>query len=401
MKSEIGNRKSEIVVVGAGPAGAGLAIRLARENFRVTLIERERFPRQKLCGEFISPECLRHFRDLNVESEMLAAGGERIAETVFYATNGRNISVPSRWFGDAEALSLSRAAMDFRLLKKAEESGVEVLQESSVVNLLIENGETRGAKIRAKNGATKEIAGDLFVDATGRARILGKLAEKEFERIHKNRKPKAESRNRLIGFKAHLENAAPEKGACEIYFFEGGYGGLSLVENGAANFCFLIRADAVRNFSSDVEQIFRKIIFKNERAAETLRNAAPLSDWLAVSVDEFGGKKLNPARNILAVGDAGAFIDPFTGSGMLMALESAELLARLVAINSTFDAIAAAYKIEHARKFRKRLLASGLLRRAAFVPRFSALLISALSVGSLPRKILARATRPRRVENQT
>ena len=55
------NRKSKIVIVGAGPAGASLAIRLAQKGFEVVLIEREKFPRQKLCGEFISPECLASF----------------------------------------------------------------------------------------------------------------------------------------------------------------------------------------------------------------------------------------------------------------------------------------------------------------------------------------------------
>ena len=76
-------RRPKITIVGAGPAGSSLAIRLANAGFVVTLIERERFPRHKLCGEFISPECLRHFRELGVLDEMLDADGRRIAETRF------------------------------------------------------------------------------------------------------------------------------------------------------------------------------------------------------------------------------------------------------------------------------------------------------------------------------
>ena len=71
-QSKIQNLKSKIAIVGAGPAGASLAIRLAKENFDVTLIERDKFPRHKLCGEFVSPECLAHFRALGVLDEMLA-----------------------------------------------------------------------------------------------------------------------------------------------------------------------------------------------------------------------------------------------------------------------------------------------------------------------------------------
>ncbi|HEX8638725.1 MAG TPA: FAD-dependent oxidoreductase, partial [Pyrinomonadaceae bacterium] len=91
--------KSKILIAGAGPAGASLAIRLAAQGLQVCLIERERFPRQKLCGEFISPECSRHFAELGVLDSMITAGGERIVETVFYAANGKNVRVPSEWFG--------------------------------------------------------------------------------------------------------------------------------------------------------------------------------------------------------------------------------------------------------------------------------------------------------------
>lgn len=403
MKSEIQNPKSKIAVVGAGPAGASLAIRLAKKNFDVVLIEREKFPRHKLCGEFISPECLRHFRAIGVFGEMLAAGGASIEKTVFYAPDGKSVAVPSKWFGAGgqSALSLSRAAMDFRLLEKAKQTGVAVLEDAQVVGLLQENGKVSGVKVRTKDGSSSEFFADLIVDATGRANVLGKLAEKTFltqREINsksteiKNRKLKIE--NRLVGFKTHLENAAPEKGACEIYFFRGGYGGLSAVENGAANLCFLIRAETVKEFGGDAEKIVREIVFRNKRAAKTLQNAKSATDWLAVSVDGFGAKVLNPAPNLFAVGDAAAFIDPFTGSGMLMALESAEIFADILAENRFAPAlIAEKYKLAHREKFQKRLRVCSLMRRAAFVPELAGFLISALGLSRRAREILARSTR--------
>ena len=396
--SKIQNPKSKILIVGAGPSGTSLAIRLARENFRVCLIERERFPRPKLCGEFISPECFKHFQDLGVFDEMFSAGGERIAETIFYAPNGKSVRVPSKWFnGDNYgALSLSRAEMDFQLLERAKRVGVEVLEEHSAVGFLQENNEICGLKFRTKDGEAKEIFADLIVDATGRARILGNLISRKSAKRQSSKiqNPKSKIQNRLVGFKAHLRNINLERGVCEIYSFRGGYGGLSFVENGLANFCFLIKADAVKNFSSDAQQIIRQLIFQNRRACETLENAEPVHDWLAVSVDGFGQKDLNPAANVFAVGDAGAFIDPFTGSGMLMAMESAEILARAISANPGCQKIADQYKIQHARRFQRRLSICSLVRRAAFVPVLSKILISALSIGDLPRKMLARATRP-------
>ena len=406
-QSQIANRKSQITIVGAGPAGASLAIRLARRGFQVCLIERERFPRHKLCGEFISPECLAHFRKLGVLDSMLEAGGERISETVFYAPNGKNVAVPSEWFGSLQgALSLSRAEMDFRLMEKAKQTGVKVLEQTQVIGLLFENGEVCGVKVKSKDGQTQEITTDLTIDATGRANVLGKLADKskiqnsKFKiqsskfKVAEIQNPKSKIQNRFVGFKTHLENVNLEKSRCEIYFFRGGYGGLSRIENGLANHCFLVKADVVKEYDGDADKIVKEVIFKNKRACETLKDAAPVLDWLAVSIDGFGVKNLTPAVNLFAVGDSAAFIDPFTGSGMLMALESAEILADCIAENPlAAKKIADNYEITYRRKFQKRLRVCSWLRQAAFMPNLAALAIGVLGLSRTARMALARATR--------
>jgi menaquinone-9 beta-reductase len=401
VKFKIQNPKSKVVIVGAGPAGASLAIRLAKENFDVCLIERERFPRHKLCGEFISPECLRHFRDLDVFDEMLSSGGDRITQTVFYEPNGKSVSISSEWFnGDSQgALSLSRAEMDLRLLEKAKQTGVTVLEDTNVVGIIFENAKIGGVKVKSNVGEAREIIADLFVDATGRAGVLAKLATKfkvqsPKSKVSEIQNLKSKIQNRLVGFKTHLKNVNLEKGVCEIYFFRGGYGGLSYVENNRANHCFLIRADVVKEFVGDADKIVEQVVFQNRRARAALENAEPLFDWLAVSVDGFGAKNLNPAPNLFTVGDAAAFIDPFTGSGMLMAFESAEILAETIARNAfSPHGIAGEYQQSHRGRFQKRLRFSALLRRAAFVPNAARLVISALSLSAKARARFARSTR--------
>jgi len=397
-QSQIANRKSKILVVGAGPSGASLAIRLAKNGFEVCLTEREKFPRQKLCGEFISPECLAHFKSLGVLDEMVAVGGDWISETVFYSRQGKNASVPSNWF-DADlrgALSISRAEMDFCLIEKARNAGVKVLEETPAIGLLVENDEVAGVRVRTKNGETKEISADLTVDATGRARVLDKLAEREISRHGaKTQRPKTKDQKpKLVGFKTHLENVNLEKGRCEIYSFPGGYGGLSFIEKNLANHCFLIKAKTVKEFSGDADKILKNVIFQNKRARETMKNATPVYDWLAVSVDGFGAKNLNPAANLFSVGDASAFIDPFTGSGILMALESAEILAEVISENSfQREKIAPCYSGAHRKKFQKRLLVCSLVRKAAFVPSLAKSLIAVLNLSQTARQILTRSTR--------
>ena len=382
-----------MAIVGAGPAGTSLAIRLAEQDFPVVLIEREKFPRHKLCGEFISPECLPHFESLGVLDTMLSRGGDHITETRFYEPGGRHVIVPSKWFGQqGYALSLSRAEMDLRLLARARSVGVEVLEETAVVDVFGSSDEINAVKTRDRNGGTSEVSADLFIDATGRSRILSKLIEKKTRNGQLKRKA---AKPILVGFKTHLRNVNLEKGRCEIYFFRGGYGGLSCVENGLANHCFLARAKTVREFNGNTDKLVEEVIFKNKRAALTLKDAVPVREWLAVSIDSFGIKELNPAANLFSVGDSAAFIDPFTGSGMLMAFESSQILADCVAeYGFAFEKIAGQYQKQYKLRFTRRLRICSLLRRAAFVPHLAKLAISALRLSESSRQFLVRSTRP-------
>ncbi len=386
---------SKIVIVGAGPAGSSLAIRLAQANFEVTLIEREKFPRHKLCGEFISPECLEYFRELDVLGDMFAVNGDRIFETVFYDPDGKHVSIQSKWFRGAfeSALSISRAEMDFRLLQKAKAFGAEILEESNVFGLNITNGIVGGVKIRKPDGTKSEINGDLIIDATGRAAVLTKLVDRRIKsdsvkKISKNSKAK------YVGFKTHLRNVNMQKGACEIYFFRGGYGGLSFVENGYANHCFLVKADLVKEFDGNADKIVENVVLANKRAAITLKDAENAREWLAVSVDEFGKKRVCPASGILSIGDASAFIDPFTGSGMLMALEGAELLANLLKVGqSSLTGIEKQFESAHEKRFKRRLRVCSVMRYAAFSPVAAKFVIALLGFSRSAQELLTRATR--------
>ncbi len=389
MKSQIKNRKSKIAIAGAGPAGASLAIRLAMSGIETVLIERESFPRQKLCGEFISPECLSHFEGLGVLDDMLAAGGDRILETRFFETGGKCVSVPSRWFGQGDfALSLSRAEMDNQLLNRAREVGVTVLEGTAIT--AVESIENRvvGVRTRAAGGDVSTFYADMFVDATGRSRILTKLVEKKQEVASRNNKPE------LVGFKAHLRGVELDSGFCEIYSFPGGYAGLSHVENGLFNLCFLIKAATVRSVGSDAVELVEQVVTRNKRAAVTLHDATAFGDWLAVSIDSFGTKNTSPATNLFTVGDAAAFIDPFTGSGMVMAFESATVLAHAIVTNSeSGEQIAREYQSAYKKKFAHRLRVCSLLRRTAFMPNVATAVVSLLGVSVSARRYLARATR--------
>ena len=383
----------DVAIAGAGPAGSSAAIQLALAGARVLLIEEKKFPRPKLCGEFISPECLTHFKRLGVMEQMTAAGGAAVSETVFYSRHGNSVAVPSEWFmSGTQALGLSRSEMDHQLLQRAKQTGVLVLEEAHASRLICEREEVRG--IRVKSGdAMQDYEALITVDATGRTRSLARHLDPPRPHQRKHINP-------LVAFKAHLTGARMAAGACEIYFYKRGYGGLSAVEGGVSNLCFIVAANDVRRYNSNPELVLRQVVMKNARAAYTLAEATAGTPWLSVALERFGRGILAPAPGLLTIGDAAAFIDPFTGSGMLMALESGQVAAEAIVKNlsqlrraSGFQSMAINYEAEYQRRFASRLRVSGLLRRAAFFPNLAEAAILLSGTSSTLRRKLARATR--------
>jgi menaquinone-9 beta-reductase len=379
----------DVIIAGAGPAGSSAAIHLARNGLCVLLVEQKKFPRAKLCGEFISPECQRHFQNLGVTEPMISAGPSAITETVFYSTRGHHVTIPSSWFGGPAALGLSRAVMDNVLLRRAQECGVKVVEGASISEPIIDGHDVLGVKVRI-DGHEQEYRAPLTIDATGRARIL----------TRKLNLPHRKSKATLIAFKAHLRNTGVAENACEIYFYPEGYGGLSTIEGDVSNLCFIISAEQVKRHHSHPETVMRELVMKNRRAAYTLAHAEAESEWLSASWERFGPQRPNPASGLLAIGDAAAFIDPFTGSGMLMAFESGELAATVIlryheklTSQASLASLSAEYTAEYVRKFDSRLRISGLLRHAAFNPRLAGLGIALCSISEQFRNRLARSTR--------
>lgn len=383
----------DVIIAGAGPAGSSAAIHLARNGQRVLLVEQKKFPRPKLCGEFISPECQRHFQTLGVAEAMADSAPSAITETVFYSTRGHHVTIPSTWFGGTAALGLSRAVMDDVLLRRAQECGATVLEGATINEPIVNGSDVLGVKLKT-NGSDHEYRAPLTIDATGRARILTR-------KLH-TAEPR--SKAKLIAFKAHLRDTRVAPNACEIYFYPEGYGGLSTVEGEISNLCFIISAEQVKRNHSNPETVVREMVMKNRRAAYTLERAKTESEWLSASWERFGRQRPNPATGLLTIGDSAAFIDPFTGSGMLMAFESGELAAEVILRNrgrSDLASLGAEYAGAYIQKFESRLRICGWLRRAAFRPRLAGLGIAICGLSGRFRNRIARATRSPERDNHS
>ncbi len=386
------NNTYDVIIAGAGPAGSSAAIHLANHDVRVLLVEQKKFPRAKLCGEFISPECLKHFERLGVKGKMISSSPAVLTETVFYSRTGHGLTVPSKWFGGG-ALGLSRAVMDNNLLQRAADAGVTVMENASVAEVIEEKNQVRGVRLNV-DGAEREYEALVTIDATGRTRALAR----KLKSLPQNAAPRPKAK--LVAFKAHLEKTKVAEGVCEIYSYPGGYGGLSTIEGGVSNLCFSTAARDLRRCQANPEVVLSEIVFRNRRAAYALEAATICSEWLSVSLESFGRQSPSPLSGLLAVGDSAAFIDPFTGSGMLMALESGELASQLILRhlpslreNLSFTTLATEYSQDYRRRFDARLRISSVLRRLAYTPFLAEIGIVLFGASERLRNRIARATR--------
>jgi flavin-dependent dehydrogenase len=278
--------------------------------------------------------------------------------------------------------------MDELLLRRAVEVGVDVREDVTVVGVATDGDLVTGVRTRGKDNVETSISARLTIDATGRTRSVAR-------RLATADGPKTRAQH--VAFKAHIKGARTKSDASEIFAYRGGYGGCNRVEGGVYNLCFIASSDDTRRCGSDPERVLREIVFGNKRAAETLKDAKLVSEWLAVPIERFGRGELVPAPGLLTVGDAAAFIDPFTGSGILLALESAKIASSVItesfAAGLDLAEMAEAYRQKYASAFDRRLRVCAMLRYAAFVPLLADITVSALSLSTGLRRRLAHATR--------
>ena len=300
----------DCLVIGGGLAGAMAAMRLAQAGREVLLIEKERAAQHKVCGEFLSPEAVAYLRGAGVEPLRLGAARLR---RVRLAARERVVEAELPF----EALSLSRRILDEALLAKAEEAGCAI-RRGAAVERLGRDGDGWGAKLA--DGASVRAA-KVFL-ATGKHDLRGW-----------NRKQgRSMAQSDFVGFKLHwkLTPAAGEglRDAMELFIFRGGYGGISLIEDGLANLCLVVRRAMLHALGSWT-RLLEEICAGNKLLRERLNGATPVWERpLAVGWIPYGF--LARARDgVWRVGDQAAVIPSFTGDGMAIALHSGTLAAEM------------------------------------------------------------------------
>lgn len=330
----------DLAIIGGGPAGCSAAIVAARKGARVLLLERTRFPRHKVCGEFVSAESLGLLQDLLAsEFGYLLTRAPRISNSRIFL-DGSVLEARI----DPPAASIARFDLDAALWETCCLEGIETRAETIVKSV-------------EGSGPFRIIADKQIFEAHALINASGRWSSFTSPKIRaRNSDPK------WIGVKAHFhENSAAP--STDLYFFDGGYCGVqpvAVATHGCAtriNACAMVRSDIAKTLP-DVLRLHPALRGRG-------RTWKPTMDSVSTSPLVF--HKPEPRQDsMLQVGDAAAFVDPFVGDGISLALRSGALAAECLESffngESSLAEAAALYSQAYAERLGRVFKVSSILR---------------------------------------
>ena len=310
----------DVAIAGAGLAGGSLALALARAGARVALLDASTFPRDKVCGEFLSPECWGVLDRMRLTDEVVASGYHAIHSVRLSTPGGREVVAEVQGPDGLPGIGLGRSSLDALIVRKGREAGVEVFEGARVSGVLVEDGRVVGVRsrdraIRARVVVAADGRHSALVKQTGRTRV------------------RSWARPRLFGLKRHFATPDPEAaerpGTVGLHLVRGGYGGTCRVEDGSTNLCALLPEALVKRRRGDLDRVSQECLGANPALARLIDSGEPLGEWKAVA-DVRVQVSRPETPGILYIGDAQGTVDPLGGQGMTMAFLGAELARPLV-----------------------------------------------------------------------
>lgn len=296
----------DIAIIGGGLAGLALAIQSAQAGHKTILLEKEKYPFHKVCGEYISLESWDFLESLGVPLHQMNL--PIIRKLLVTAPNGKELSqeLPLGGFG------ISRYKLDAMMAKLANQNGVEVLEETKVLDVNFSNGLFR-VSTSAMHITSKVVAGTF-----GKKSNLDVKWKRNFI-LQKHNKL-----NNYIGIKYHVKGTWPND-LIALHNFKNGYCGISQVEEGKFCLCYLTTARNLEQAGHSIPEMEKQVLSQNPHLKKIFSEAEIIYESpVTISQISFA-KKSQVHRHILMAGDAAGMITPLCGNGMSMALHASKI----------------------------------------------------------------------------
>ena len=309
--------RPDVVVVGAGPAGAATAILLAEHGLAVQLLDRARLPRPKICGEYLSPEAPRVLDRLGVLKAVDGAAtplaGMRITAPDGTVLVGRYRAIgPWRPYRE-HALAIPRVALDGLLVERVRALPIDFREETRVTGVVVEGDRVAGVEAVDRDDRAFSVRAPLVIAADGRASVIAQRLG--LRRAHRLR------RMALVTYVTGLEGPG---GFGEIFIDPPDYSIINPIAADRVNVSIVVPLAHVAPWSGRLDAFFAARARQLPHLARRLAGARPIEPVRAMGPLAY--EVLTPRHGgVLLVGDAAGFFDPFTGEGIFSALRSAEL----------------------------------------------------------------------------
>ncbi|MDI5898763.1 NAD(P)/FAD-dependent oxidoreductase [Flavobacterium yafengii] len=299
-------KDKEVIIIGGGLAGLTSAIHLSKLGLEVTVIEKNNYPKHKVCGEYISNEVLPYLNWLDLNIANLKP--TNITNLEFSTANGKTIKsvLPLGGFG------ISRFTLDEYLYKKAHENGCTILQDN-VENIVFENNQF------IVTTADKNILkSEIVIGAFGKRSNIDQKTNRDF----------IQKKSYWLAVKAHYSGNFPND-SVGLHNFKGGYCGVSKVEKDIINICYLADYETFKQFKN-IDEYQKSVVSQNPHLKVIFEKSKLLFEKpLTISQISFE-KKQTVENHILMIGDTAGLIHPLCGNGMAMAIHSAKIVSELV-----------------------------------------------------------------------
>lgn len=370
----------DVIIVGAGPAGSAAAIAMVSQGWRVAVLEKDKFPRNKVCGEFLSPDSQDSLRSLGVYETIRDLKPSLLDHAILNSRRGRSLETAL----PANAWGISRFLFDHSLALAAVQKGVELLTETSVKGFRFNRGVY---EVESTAGSENQLlkARSLII-ACGRhsgGRLPPHTSTSKRTRLH-------------IGAKCHYRSVDTST-AVALYFFPGGYCGINRVEGERSNVCLIAPYAKAREMGSNPIEIIETAARWNPLLGEIFSNGTPVPET-ACAVAPVDTRRRGPAwSDAPLVGDSAAMIPPLCGDGMAMAIESAVIASRWT--NSylrkeiSADEWRSSYVSEWRSAFIRRLRIARFLQKSLDLPIISDLAVRASGLIPFIPRAMVGATR--------
>jgi geranylgeranyl reductase family protein len=322
-------RTADVIVVGGGPAGSTLAWDLARKGVRVVLLERRRFPREKVCGDYVDPRGIEVLQAMGCLEQLEGSRPPRITRTATYVDWTRHYEGPIPFYGESDHLvahgyTIPREQLDAAMLEAAVRAGATVHEQTAVTDV---RAGADGVELSAERDSTSVTYGSrLVAGADGVNSIVARsqgLAA-------------ADPRRTVIARRAYanLDVEESQDGAAEIFFDESsfpGYAWMFPASDGRVNLGVGILSEARDRFDVQLPALFDEFVDGLRRHHPSCANLELVSRPIGGIVRTFGAAAANRFDGGVLIGDAGSFGDPMTGEGISPGMESGLLAAPVLA----------------------------------------------------------------------